>query len=1055
MLSRFFIDRPIFAWVIAIAIALMGILAIPRLPIAQYPSVAPPSVSISANYPGSSGDITEKTVTEVIEQQLSALDGFLYMSANSNSYGNSQITVSFAPGTNPDTAQVQVQNRVQQALPRLPQAVQQQGITVRKAGVTNALMVAVYDTSGRLSAVDLADFLTSNLQDPVSRISGIGEVQVFGGQYAMRIWLDPFKLRTYNLTPSDVQTAIQIQNTQVSAGQLGALPAVPGQRLNAIVNAQSRFTSADEFRSILLRANPDGSTVRLKDVARIELGSENYNFVARFNGYPSAAFVIRLTPDANALETLAAVKKAVERFTPQFPPGVKSAYPFDTSPFIAQAIHDVVVTLIEGIVLVVAVMFLFLQSWRATLIPAIAVPVVLLGTFAVFYAAGLSINMLTMFGMVLAIGLLVDDAIVVIENVERLMHEEGLSPRDATRKSMQQITGALVGIAVVLSAVFLPMAFFGGATGVIYRQFSITIVSAMVLSLLVALIITPALCATLLRSHDADSTLKTTGPFGWFNRLFNSGVRRYTGAVRSMIPRRKLWFGVYGAICVAMIVMFIKTPTSFLPEEDQGRLLMQFTLPEGATLEQTQGVAARISSYVLNEERKNVVGVFLLPGFGGGAGAGQNQGFGFMALRDWSERKGKDNAVSAIAARASAKFANDRQARIFPIVPPSVPELGQASGWDLQLLNVSGMNHEDFLVVRDQFLERARKDPLLSGVRFNGLEDQPQLQVDIDRAKAGALGISQDDVNSLLSTALGGAYVNDFVDGDRVKRVYLQADAPFRMKPEDLDLWNLRTSKGTMAPFSAIASSRWTYGPVVLSRYNGVPSFNIQGLPAPGQSTGPALDRIEQIIHEMNAGIDLAWSGISFQERLSAGQSLPLYGVSLLVVFLALAALYESWSIPVSVLLVVPLGIVGALIAANVRGMDNGIFFQVGLLTTMGLAAKNAILIVEFASNAEAHGASIFDAVMEGARLRLRPIVMTSLAFMAGVFPLMVATGAGAGSQNAIGTAVVGGMISGAMLAIFFVPVFYVGVLLLTRRIGGAAKHREAIVADTAIVDSR
>lgn len=1033
MLSRFFIDRPVFAWVIAVTITIVGIMSIMRLPISQYPAVAPPSVSIGASYPGSSGEITETSVTQLIEQQLSALDGFLYMSASSNSNGGAQINVSFAPGTNPDTAQVQVQNRVQQALPRLPQAVQQQGLTVRKTGVTNALLVALYDTSDRLQAGDLADFLNSNLQDPVSRIGGVGEVQVFGGQYAMRVWMDPFKLRTYNLTPADVQTAIQAQNTQVSAGQLGAQPAVPGQRLNAIVNAQNRFIDAGQFRDIILRSNPDGSTVRLQDVARIELGSENYNFVARFNGHPAAAFVVRLAPDANALDTIAAVKRTVQNFSPRFPPNVKMAYPLDTSPFVERAIRGVVVTLLEGIVLVVAVMFLFLQSWRATLIPAIAVPVVLLGTFAVFYVAGLSINMLTMFGTVLAIGLLVDDAIVVIENVERLMHEEGLSPRDATRKSMAQITGALVGIAVVLAAVFLPMAFFGGATGVIYRQFSITIVSAMVISLLVALILTPALCATLLRAEAPDGTVKTTGPFGWFNRIFNSSSVRYTGAVRKMIPRRSRWFGVYGVICVAVAVMFIRTPTSFLPDEDQGSLAVQYTLPPGATLEQTQAVAARVSDYLVNEEKENVAGVLAIPGFSN-SGAGQNQGQAFVALRDWDDRTDKENSVSAIAARVTAKFANDRQARIFSIVSAAVPELGNSSGWDLQLLNVSGMDHEDFLRVRDDFLKRARQDPLLSGVRFNGLEDQPQLQIDIDRAKAGALGIAQQDVNSLLSTALGGAYVNDFIDGNRVKRVYLQADAPYRMKPEDVSLWNLRTSTGTMAPFSAVASSHWTYGPLVLTRYNGVASFNIQGGAAAGESSGTALDRVEQIIRQMNAGIDYAWTGLSYQEKLSSGQSLPLYAVSLLVVFFALAALFESWSTPVAVLLVVPLGIIGALIALNLRGMDNGIFFQVGLLTTMGLAAKNAILIVEFAVTAQEQGASAFDAVMEAARLRLRPIVMTSLAFMAGVLPLMVATGAGAGSQNAIGTAVVGGMISGALLSIFFVPPFYVAVKLFVAK---------------------
>ena len=1032
MISRFFIDRPIFAWVIAIFIVMAGALSLRQLPVAQYPSVAPPSVSITANYPGASGEIAEKTVTQLIEQQLAALDGFLYMSSSSNSNGQSNITVSFAPGTNPDTAQVQVQNRVQQAMPRLPQQVQQQGVTVRKASSVNALMVALYDTSRTLTAADISDYLGSNLQDPVSRISGIGEVQVFGGQYAMRIWLDPYKLRSVGLTPADVQTAIQNENTQVSAGQLGAQPAVPGQRLNAIVNAQSRFTTAEQFRAILLRSNPDGSTVRLSDVARVELGTDNYNFLARYNGYPASAFVIRLTPDANALETIAQVKAVVERFRPNLPPGMQIAYPQDTSPFVEQAIRSVVVTLLEGIVLVVAVIFLFLQSWRATLIPSIAVPVVLLGTFAILKLTGLSVNMLTMFGMVLAIGLLVDDAIVVVENVERLM-EQGLTPREATRRSMGEITGALVGIAVVLSAVFLPMAFFGGATGIIYRQFSITIVSAMLLSLLVALVLTPALCATLLRAHDADSAMKTTGPFGWFNRSFARGATRYEGRIARMIPRRALWFGVYGLICLAMVGLFLRTPTGFLPDEDQGRLYVQYTLPEGSTMEQTQAVADRVASYLTEQEKAGVAGIYAIPGFSN-SGNGQNQGQGFAHLRDWSERTDPSQRMSAIAARTTAFFARDRQARIFTVVPPAVQELGNAAGFDLQLENVSGLSREAFIKVREQFLELARKDPVLSGVRYNGMEDQAQLQIDIDRAKAGALGISQQDVNTLLSTALGGAYVNDFIDGDRVKRVYLMADAPFRMKPEDIGAWSLRTRSGTMAPFSSFASVRWTFGPTVLARYNGTPSFNIQGTAAPGQSTGTALAHVEQIIDGMNAGVSYAWSGLSYQERLSSGQSLPLYGLSLLVVFLALAALYESWVIPVSVLLVVPLGIIGALLAATARGMENGIFFQVGLLTTMGLAAKNAILIVEFAAGAERLGRDPVAATLQGARQRLRPILMTSLAFMAGTFPLVIARGAGAGSQNAIGTAVVGGMITGAALSIFFVPVFYVAVRRLATR---------------------
>jgi multidrug efflux pump len=1026
VISTFFIDRPIFAWVIAIAITLTGVLAIPRMPISQYPSVAPPAVQIQARYPGASGEVVEKTITQVIEQELSALDGFLYLSASSNSNGQASITVSFEPGTDPDTAQVQVQNRVQQAVPRLPQQVQQQGITVRKAGSSNALMVTLYDTTKQLRAGDLADYLNSNIQDPVSRISGVGEVQIFGGQYAMRIWLDPYKLKAYALTPADVQAAIQAENVQVSAGQIGAQPAIPGQRLNAIVNAQSRFTDVAQFRQILLRSNPDGSAVRLADVARVELGNDNYNFAGRYNGFPSSAFVIRLTPDANALTTLAAVKRTVEEFKPRLPPGLAIAYPIDTSPFVEQAIRGVVVTLLEGIALVVAVIFLFLQNWRATLVPAIAVPVVLLGTFAVLSVAGLNINMLTMFGMVLAIGLLVDDAIVVVENVERLMTEEGLSPREATRRSMREITSALVGIAVVLSAMFLPMAFFGGATGVIYRQFSITIVSAMTLSLLVAVVLTPALCASLLKPSDHAGT-EGRGFFARFNRGFARAQSGYVTRIARMLPRRLRWYALYAAICAAAAALFAVTPTGFLPDEDQGRLYAQYTLPEGSTLEQTSAVADRVAEYLMTQEKDTVTGVFAVPGFSN-SGNGQNQGQAFAILKDWDERTGRGQRVFDIAARASRHFATDRQARIFTSVPPAVQELGNASGFDLQLQNVGNLPYEDFVAKRERFLALAREDAGLTGVRFNGIDEQPQLQLRIDRAKAGALGIAQQDINALLSSALGGAYVNDFLDGNRIKRVYVQADAEFRMRPEDLDLWHLRTRSGTMAPLSAIATHEWTHGPLMLFRYNGWPSFNMQGSPTEGESTGSALDRVEKIVAQLGPGISFAWSGLSYQERLSSGQSLPLYGLSLLVVFLALAALYESWSIPVAVLLVVPLGIIGAVLAASARGMDNDIFFQVGLLTTMGLAAKNAILIIEYAAKAEAGGMGAVEAVLHAARLRLRPIVMTSLAFMAGTFPLMIATGAGAGSQNAIGTAVIGGMVSGVVLAIFFVPLFFVSV---------------------------
>ncbi|MBO9643142.1 MAG: efflux RND transporter permease subunit [Pseudacidovorax sp.] len=1045
MISRFFIDRPIFAWVIAITIMLAGALAIHLLPVTRYPVVAPPAVSINAFYPGASAQTVENSVTQVIEQQLTGLDGYLYMSARSDSTGRVSIFVSFEPGTNPDTAQVQVQNRVQQALPRLPQQVQDQGVTVRKAGVAPDLIVTLYDKTGQLSPGDIADFLVSDLQDPISRIDGIGEVSVIGGQYAMRIWLDPHKLRGFSMTPGDVQTAITQQNVQLAAGSVGAAPAVEGQNFSAVLTAQSRFRTPDEFRNILLRTNRDGSLVRLSDVARVEIGSENYNFTGRYNGYPASGVVVRLAPTANALEAIAGVKTAVDKMRDQFPPGVDVSYPLDTTPFVERAIKDVVKTLVEGIVLVVLVMFLFLQNWRATLIPAIAVPVVLLGTFGVLAVAGFTINMLTMFGMVLAIGLLVDDAIVVVENVERIMEEEHLSPKEATRKSMGEITGALIGIGVVLSAVFLPMAFFGGATGIIYRQFSITIVSAMVLSVLVALVLTPALCATLLKQHagDAPKPKRTTGFFGAFNRFFDRSMNTYEGSLRKRLPRRWLFMAIYAVICAGMAVMFMRTPTGFLPDEDQGRLFVQYNLPGGATLDQTREVAERVSRYFTENEKDTVDGVFVSPGFTS-AGAGQNQGQGFIALKDWEQRPGRENTAFAVLERAGKAFAGDRQARIFMSAPPAVSGLGNSAGFDLQLQNTSAMDYDRFRGIRDQLLAKARQDPLLTQVRFQGQEDQTTLQVDIDRAKAGSLGITQTDVNSLLSITFGGAYVNDFIDRNRVKRVYLQADAPFRMTPEDIGIWSLRTSTGAMAPFSSVATPRWSYGPMALTRYNGLPSFNIQGQAVRGESSGAALTRMEQLVAELPQGVSYAWTGLSYQEKLASGQALSLYLISLLVVFLALAALYESWTIPVSVLLVVPLGIVGALVAANLRGMDNDIFFQVGLLTTMGLAAKNAILIVEFAAEGERGGLSTWDAVIQGAKLRLRPILMTSLAFVAGVVPLAIATGAGSGSQNAIGTGVIGGMITGTVLAIFYVPLFY----LLVRSIG--RRRREAQAAQHA-----
>ncbi|MEZ5629744.1 MAG: efflux RND transporter permease subunit [Burkholderiaceae bacterium] len=1033
MISRFFIDRPIFAWVIAITVMLAGALAIRHLPLTRYPPVAPPAVSIFAYYPGADAQTLENSVTQIIEQQLTGLDGFLYMSARSDSTGRVNISVSFEPGTDPDVAQSQVQNRVQQGLRRLPQDVQNQGVTVRKAGVATDLLVTLYDTTGQMTPGDMADFLVSELQDPISRVSGVGEVQVIGGQYAMRIWLDPYKLRSYRMTPGDVQAAVLAQNAQVSAGQVGAQPAVPGQQLTAVIAAQSAFQTPEQFRQILLRANPDGSVVRLQDVARVEIGSENYNFSGRYNGYPASGVIVRLAPDANALRAIRTIKERVEAMRDQFPPGVQVAYPVDTTPFVEAAIHDVVKTLGEAIVLVVLVMFLFLQNWRATLIPAIAVPVVLLGTFGVLAVAGFTINMLTMFGMVLAIGLLVDDAIVVVENVERIMEEEHLPPREATRKSMGEITGALVGIGVVLSAVFLPMAFFGGATGIIYRQFSITIVSAMVLSVLVALVLTPALCATLLKPHADGHQKKTTGFLGWFNRQVDRNAQRYEGSLRKRLPRRLLFLAIYVLICGGMALGFHTTPTGFLPNEDQGNLTVQFTLPEGATLEQTIAVGERVSRYFREKEAANIDGVFVSPGYSV-AGAGQNQGQGFLALKDWSQRPGQANSVFGIRDRARRHFAGDRDARIVISVPPAVSGLGNSAGFDLQLQNTSLMPYPRFRELRNELIKAGRKEPGLAQVRLNGLDDQPQLQVDIDRGKAGAMGISQSEINALLSASFAGVYINDFIDRGRIKRVYLQGDAPYRMGPQDIGVWSLRTAGGQMAPFSSIAQSHWGYGPMALYRYNGLPSFNILGEATDGESSGDALQRMEKLVGQLPAGVGYAWTGLSYQEKLSSGQALALYLISALVVFLALAALYESWTVPISVLLVVPLGIVGALLAANLRGMDNDIFFQVGLLTTMGLTAKNAILIVEFAADGERRGMPLWDAVLHAARLRLRPIVMTSLAFGAGVIPLAIAVGAGSGSQHAIGTGVLGGIVTGTLLAIFYVPLFYLLVRSVARR---------------------
>ena len=1032
-MSRFFIDRPIFAWVIAIVIMMAGALAILTLPVAQYPTIAPPAVTITAVYPGASAQTLENTVTQVIEQQMKGLDNLEYISSTSDSSGQVQITLTFAQKANPDIAQVQVQNKLQLATPLLPQEVQQQGLTVAKAAKNFLLILSLYSQSGQHTDSDVADILVSKFQDPLSRVTGVGDTQVFGSQYAIRIWLNPFKLDSYNLTTGDVKAAILAQNAQIAAGQLGAAPSPPNQQLNAIVSAQSRLQTPEQFANIILKTNADGSTVYLKDVARVELGQDSYNAVTRYNGHPAAGFVMKLAPGANALTTVDNIKKRVAQLATTLPPDVKYAYPVDSTAFVRLSIRGVVETLFEAIILVFVVMYLFLQNWRATLIPTIAVPVVLLGTFGVLAIAGYSINTLTLFAMVLAIGLLVDDAIVVVENVERLMGEEKLSPKEATRKSMDEITGALIGIAMVLTAVFLPMAFFSGSTGVIYRQFSITIVSAMVLSVLVALILTPALCATLLKPPKAEEHQTKRGFFGWFNRTFDRGVEGYQKALH-FITASWIPFAIgYGVIILILAALFIHLPSGFLPDEDQGEAITLFQLPAGATFARTNEVAKTIEHHFLVDEKKDVVGQFVVQGFSF-AGAAQNAGLAFTALADWKDRNGAQNRAPAIAQRAMGAFSQIRDAQVFTVIPPAVQELGNATGFDFELEDQAGVGHAALQAAKGQLLGMASQDHTLVAVRPNGLPDVPQLKVDVDQARAGALGLSLADVNDTLSTAWGSSYVNDFIDRGRVKRVYVQGDAPFRSKPDDLNDWFVRGATGTMAPFSSFSSSRWIYGPSRLERYNGLPSFEIQGQAAPGVASGAAMDKMEAMAKKLQPGVGFEWTGLSYEERLAGAQAPMLYALSIAVVFLCLAALYESWSVPVAVILVIPLGIIGAVLAATLRGLSNDVYFQVGLLTTMGLAAKNAILIVEFAEGAEREGKSPVEAAIEGARLRLRPILMTSLAFIAGVFPLAISTGAGSGGQNDIGTGVVGGMLTATLLAIFFVPLFFV---LVRKFMGG------------------
>ncbi|MDI4238286.1 efflux RND transporter permease subunit [Bradyrhizobium sp. Arg237L] len=1036
-MSRYFIDRPIFAWVIAITMMLGGLLALQGLSIAQYPQIAPTTIKISANYAGANAQTVENSVTKVIEQGMTGIDNLDYMTSTSTSTGSATIVITFKSGANADTAQVQVQNKLQLVTALLPQIVQSTGLSVTKSATGFLMVIGFVSSDRKLSTIDLADYVSSTLNDTLKRIDGVGETQLFGAGYAMRIWMDPDKLAKYALMPSDIAAAIEAQNTQVSAGQLGSLPARPGQQLNASITARSRLQSPEQFRNIILKSETSGSLVRLNDVATVELGAENYTISATYNGMNAAGLGITLAAGANAISTAQAVQATIARLSSTFPQGVEVVYPYDTTPFVKLSIEDVVKTLIEAIVLVFIVMFVFLQNIRATIIPMLAVPVVLLGTFGVLALFGYSINTLTMFAMVLAIGLLVDDAIVVVENVERVMGEQKLSPKDATRKSMDEITGALIGIGIVLSAVFVPMAFIGGAVGVIYRQFSVTIVSAMILSVIVAIIFTPALCATLLKSPE-DHTART-GFFNWFNRTFNRGSHAYRNSAQGVIGRSPRFLLVFLTITIVSGVMFARLPSSFLPREDQGILITTVQLPVGATQDRTLRVLKQVTDFYLTEEKDAVQGVFAAAGFGFG-GAGQNVGIAFIRLRPFGERKAATLNARAVAARAIAYFSKIKDGRVFALAPPAIQGMGNSNGFNFYLQDINGAGHDALIATRNQLLVAAAQSRFVANTRPNGQEDEPQYSVDIDQEKASALGLTLSDINTALSTAWGSDYVNDFIDRGRVKKVYLQSDTNFRMQPDDVARWFVRNSAGGMVPFSAFASGHWTFGSPRLERYNGSSAVEIQGDSAAGVSSGAGMDEIDNLVAKLPAGYRHEWTGLSAQERLSSNQAASLYSISMVVVFLCLAALYESWSIPLVVLLAVPIGIFGALLAAYLFGQTNDVYFKVGLLTTIGLTAKNAILIVEFAIEREASGTGLIEATLEAARQRLRPIVMTSFAFILGVTPLAIASGAGSGAQNSIGIGVMGGTIAATLLGIFFVPLLFVAVSRLFRRKQSADK---------------
>ncbi|WP_186017430.1 efflux RND transporter permease subunit [Burkholderia gladioli] len=1034
-MSEFFIRRPIFAWVLAITVMLGGLLALRTLPVAQYPEIAPTTISIFATYPGADARTVENSVTRVIEQGMTGVDNLQYMSASSESTGEVEIRLTFTNRADPDVAQMQVQNKLQLVTSQLPTIVQTSGLTVTKSSASFLMVVGFASTDGKLDSADLDDFVVSAMNDTIKRVPGVGNTQLFGAAYAMRIWLDPAKLHRYALMPGDIEDALRAQNAQVAAGQLGAQPAVPGQQLNATVTAQSRLQTPAQFGNVIVKSGADGAIVRLRDVARIELGAETYTYESRYNGMPASGLGVNLAPGANAIDTARAVKAAIASLAGTMPKGVQVFYPYDTTPFVTLSIEEVVKTLIEAVVLVFIVMFVFLQSVRATLIPALAIPVVLLGTLGVLALAGYSINTLTMFAMVLAIGLLVDDAIVVVENVERVMHEEGLSPREATRKSMREITGALVGIATVLSAVFVPMAFFSGSTGIIYRQFSVTIVTAMLLSVLVAMVLTPALCATLLK-RGGDHAAKR-GLAGWFNRHFDRGALAYRRGVQGVLARGRRFLLLFVLLVALTGWMFVRLPGSFLPVEDQGTLITAVQLPAGAMRDRTEQVLSRVTDYYLKDEKHAVEGVMTVAGYGFG-GSGQNVGIAFIRMKDFKDRRKADWSAQAVAQRAQAAFSAIRDAQVYALLPPAIDGMGTSNGFDFFLQDVNGAGHERLNTIRDRLLAAAGKSPLLANTRPNGQEDTPQFAVEVDQSKASTLGLNLADVNTTLSVAWGSDYVNDFIDRGRVKRVYVQSDAGFRMHPGDLDHWYVRGSGGEMVPFSSFAAGRWSFGATRLERYNGMSALEIQGEAVPGVSSGDAMREIDRLVASLPAGFRHEWTGLSFEERLSGNQATALYAISVLVVFLCLAALYESWSIPFAVMLSVPVGIAGALAGAFLFGQTNDVYFKVGLLTTIGLAAKNAILIVEFALEREARGASLLEATLDAARQRLRPILMTSFAFILGVLPLALARGAGSGAQNAIGVGVLGGMIAATVLGIFFVPLLFVSV---RRVFGGQARE--------------